>query len=168
MDVALTRTLRFYPDEIAPFPGEPRIEDFGVDFIGPEVGYGVVSRRFFAPGDEIFALSGVVIAEITQFSLQLPDGGHIHDPWFMGRSCTTATRTPPSTWNGGSLSRARRYGRGTASPWITPRPKTICSGSSRASVTPRSAAERSRVGCSRTAGQRRLPWRHLPAAAAHA
>lgn len=85
MDGAIAKVRRFYPDEIAPFPGEPSPEDFAVAYIGPDVGYGVVSRRAFEPGEEIFTFSGVVGSEITQFSLQLPDGRHIHDPWFMGK-----------------------------------------------------------------------------------
>ncbi len=85
MDATATKTGRFYPDDIAPFAREPNNVDFSIDFIGPEVGYGVVAHRSFAPGEAVFAFSGVVVDSPTQFSLQLPEGGHLHDPWFMGK-----------------------------------------------------------------------------------
>ena len=77
--------MRFYPAEIPPFPNEPLRDRFAIVPQRFDVGEGVVTLVPFRPGDEPFAFRGVVVAERTLFSLQLPDGRHLHDPWFMGK-----------------------------------------------------------------------------------
>lgn len=78
-----SRPLRFYPDEIPPFPHEPSARHFGISDFGTR-GRGVYALASFEAGALLFAFSGIVVSEITQYSLQLADRLHIHDPWFMG------------------------------------------------------------------------------------
>jgi hypothetical protein len=77
--------VRFYPPEIPPFPNEPTRDRFAIAPQSPSVGEGVVTLVPFAAGEEVFAFRGLVVAERTLYSLQLPDGRHLHDPWFMGK-----------------------------------------------------------------------------------
>lgn len=77
--------MRFYPDFIPPFANEPTKERFEIRHIGDGVGEGVVSLVEFQPGDVIFQFTGTFSNEITQFTLQVADGLHLHDPFFMGK-----------------------------------------------------------------------------------
>lgn len=79
------QTRRLYPDEIASFTGEPSNSDVAVRRISPEIGEGLVALRTFAPGELVFVFSGVASPVVTQYSLQLPNGMHLHDPWVMGK-----------------------------------------------------------------------------------
>lgn len=76
---------RFYPDDIAPFPYEPTRDRFSIVFLDDQIGQGVMTHVPFRAGEIVFAFTGTVLDEITQFSLQLPDGHHLHDPHFMGK-----------------------------------------------------------------------------------
>lgn len=76
---------RFYPSFVPAFHDEPSFLDFEVCYISEQVGEGVVARRSFRSGDLVFRFSGQVISTITQFSLKLSPGRHLHDPWFMGK-----------------------------------------------------------------------------------
>lgn len=76
---------RFYADDIPPFPYEPTRDRFSIDFVDGTVGRGVVARVPFRAGEIVFAFTGIALPEITQYSLQLPNGLHLHDPDFMGR-----------------------------------------------------------------------------------
>ncbi len=83
-DPELERSVqRFYPDEIPPFPDEPMRHEFAIRRFG-ELGRGVCALRRFDPGALLFAFSGTIVTELTQYSLRLADNRHIHDPWFMG------------------------------------------------------------------------------------
>jgi hypothetical protein len=86
--------LRFYPEAMPRFPYEPTRDRFMIAFVGDGVGEGVMSLTEFAPGDIVFAFTGFFSAEITQFSLQIKEGLHLHDPYFYGKilhSCDPKT-----------------------------------------------------------------------------
>lgn len=94
--------MRFYPDTLPTYDYEPTSENFAIRRFDDNTGEGVVALRSFEPGDIIFRFTGFVLNEITQFSLQLSEGVHIHDPYFMGKvlhscepnaSCDMETRT---------------------------------------------------------------------------
>jgi len=76
---------RFYPDALPSFPYEPTRERFSIAQVGDTVGEGVMTHVPFNTGDIIFAFTGFFTNEITQFSLQVYDGLHLHDPYFMGK-----------------------------------------------------------------------------------
>lgn len=78
-------TLRFYPDSIPPFPNEPTHDRFEIVRVGDTVGEGVQSCVAFVPGEVLFRFAGHLVPEITQFSLQVQPGLHLHDPYFMGK-----------------------------------------------------------------------------------
>ena len=76
---------RFYPSDTPPFANEPTRERFDIAPQSAGVGEGVVTRVPFRAGEEVLAFTGQVVDERTLYSLQLPDGRHLHDPWFMGK-----------------------------------------------------------------------------------
>lgn len=78
-------TMRFYPDTLPAFTNEPTRERFSIDQIADSVGEGVVSHVSFQTGEIVFAFTGFFSTEITQFSLQVREGLHLHDPYFMGK-----------------------------------------------------------------------------------
>jgi hypothetical protein len=82
---ALPRHLRFYPPQVPSFPGEPTRLDFEIRFVDGTQGEGVVSLRAFAPGQRVFLFTGEVTRVMTQYSLQLSSGLHVHDPYLMGK-----------------------------------------------------------------------------------
>ncbi|MCU0514488.1 MAG: SET domain-containing protein-lysine N-methyltransferase [Anaerolineae bacterium] len=77
--------MRFYPDFVPAFEHEPTKERFAIRHIGDGVGEGVVSLVDFEPGDLVFKFTGVFSSDITQFTLQVTEGLHLHDPFFMGK-----------------------------------------------------------------------------------
>lgn len=77
--------MRFYPDAVPPFQFEPTTDRFRIQSFENDRGEGVVSLTSFDPGDAVAAFSGVVLPHITQFTLQLSESLHIHDPYFMGK-----------------------------------------------------------------------------------
>ena len=76
---------RFYPDTLPAFENEPTRERFDIVRVGDSVGEGVKTLVAFNEGDVIFSFTGFFSTEITQFSLQVRDGLHLHDPYFMGK-----------------------------------------------------------------------------------
>lgn len=76
---------RFYPDTIPTFSNEPTTDRFAINFIGDNVGQGVVALVDFEAGETLFQFTGFLMTEITQFSLQITPGLHLHDPYFMGK-----------------------------------------------------------------------------------
>ncbi len=80
-----TVSLRFYPQELPSYPYEPTREAFRIERIDDIVGEGVVACVPFKAGAIVFGFTGFLTSEITQFSLQLAPGLHIHDPYFMGK-----------------------------------------------------------------------------------
>lgn len=78
-------SLRFYPEQMASFPYEPTADRFRIQRVDDKVGEGVVTCVGFQPGEVVFAFTGFFTGEITQFSLQVRPGLHLHDPYFMGK-----------------------------------------------------------------------------------
>lgn len=78
-------TLRFYPDSFPQFEYEPTRDRFDIRRIGDGVGEGIVSLVAFKPGQIAFRFAGVLMNEITLFTLQYAQGLHLHDPFFMGK-----------------------------------------------------------------------------------
>ena len=76
---------RFYPEWIPPFEGEPKITDFVVSSVNETKGQGVIAQTSFDSGHLLFVFAGVIVSEITQYSLQITDDCHVHDPFFMGK-----------------------------------------------------------------------------------
>ena len=76
---------RFYPDSLPTFDNEPTRDHFAIVRVGDSVGEGVKTLVPFEEGDVIFAFTGYFSAEITQFTLQVTEGLHLHDPYFMGK-----------------------------------------------------------------------------------
>lgn len=94
--------MRFYPDSLPPYEYEPTSENFAIRRFDNGTGEGVVALRAFEPGEVVFRFTGFIVNQITQFSLQISEGVHIHDPYFMGKilhscepnaSCDMTTRT---------------------------------------------------------------------------
>lgn len=80
-----TATLRFYPDYLPAFPFEPTRERFHIGYENDHLGEGVRALVPFSCGEIVFACTGFVSSEVTQFSLQLSPGLHLHDPYFYGK-----------------------------------------------------------------------------------
>jgi hypothetical protein len=76
---------RFYPETLPPFENEPTRERFAIVRVGDSVGEGVKTLGSYAEGEVIFAFTGFFSTEITQFTLQVHEGLHLHDPYFMGK-----------------------------------------------------------------------------------
>ncbi len=76
---------RFYPEALPRFPFEPTRDRFAITQVGDSVGEGVTTRCHFMPGDILFGFTGFFTSEITQFTLQVHEGLHLHDPYFMGK-----------------------------------------------------------------------------------
>jgi hypothetical protein len=95
-------TNRFYPDVMPYFANEPTRDLFDIVKVSDGVGVGVMTCQDFKTGDVLFSFTGFFSGEITQYTLQVSDGLHLHDPFFMGRvlhscdpnsSCNMETRT---------------------------------------------------------------------------
>lgn len=87
-------SLRFYPDSIPRFCHEPTRDRFLING-DDRYGEGVVSLTSFSRGEIVFGFTGFFSAEVTQFSLQIRDGLHLHDPFFYGKilhSCSPNAR----------------------------------------------------------------------------
>jgi uncharacterized protein len=76
---------RFYPNDLPPFKNEPSRDHFEIARVGDSVGEGVKTLVSFEEGDILFQFTGFFSSEITLFSLQVEDGLHLHDPYFMGK-----------------------------------------------------------------------------------
>lgn len=77
--------MRFYPESFPAFDYEPTRDRFEIRRIGDGVGEGVVSLTSFEPGEIVFAFTGVFSSVITQYTLQVTEKLHLHDPYFMGK-----------------------------------------------------------------------------------
>ena len=77
--------MRFYPPELAPFPGEPTRDRFAIHGFDDRIGEGVIALADFHAGDVVFSFTGFVVAAPTKFTLQVSPGLHLHDPYFMGK-----------------------------------------------------------------------------------
>jgi hypothetical protein len=77
--------MRFYPDFVPPFDHEPTHDKFEIQRIGDTIGEGVVALTDFAVGELLFVFTGIFSRDITLFTLQVTEGLHLHDPFFMGK-----------------------------------------------------------------------------------
>lgn len=77
--------MRFYPAALPHFKNEPTRDRFEIARVGDSVGEGVKTLVSFEAGDIIFEFTGFFSHEITLFTLQVEDGLHLHDPYFMGK-----------------------------------------------------------------------------------
>jgi hypothetical protein len=76
---------RFYPDSLPHFKHEPNKQQFEIVTIGDSVGEGVKTKVTFDQGELVFQFTGFLSSDITLFSLQIEEGVHLHDPFFMGK-----------------------------------------------------------------------------------
>ncbi len=73
-----------YPACFGTNPHFPQSQDFAVVQKDDLSGFGVVCYRSFEPGDLVAAITGDVIYEMTQHSLQIAPGVHLNDLYFAG------------------------------------------------------------------------------------
>lgn len=78
-------TERFYPNCLPEFENEPTTDRFEIRYVDDGVGQGVVTLVPFEAGEIVFRFTGFLSTEITQFSLQIHESLHLHDPYFMGK-----------------------------------------------------------------------------------
>ncbi len=76
--------LRFYPDFYPSFEGEPTRDKFEI-MTTISNGEGLVSLTSFKENGVVFRFAGLLLDEITLFTLQLQPGKHLHDPFCMGK-----------------------------------------------------------------------------------
>jgi len=76
---------KLYPESVPDYFMEPRHHEFEVrDVAG--MGLGLFTKRSFRKGQQLFIFSGVLMSKVTQHSLQITTGLHLHDPYIMGYS----------------------------------------------------------------------------------
>ena len=80
-----TKSIRFYPKNVRPFSFEPTKDRFSVIKFDDNMGEGLISHTEFEPGQVVFSFTGEMTNEITQYTLQVRPGLHIHDPFVMGK-----------------------------------------------------------------------------------
>jgi len=92
---------RFYPDFYPSFAYEPTRKLFQI-MQTDDIGEGIISLANFSAGDIVAKFTGVLLNQITLYTLQLQTGYHLHDPFFMGKvlhscdpnmQCDMATQT---------------------------------------------------------------------------
>ncbi|HYC04680.1 MAG TPA: SET domain-containing protein-lysine N-methyltransferase [Azospirillaceae bacterium] len=73
-----------YPDAFMLGEGYPTEEDFVVARQEDGKGLGVYTKRAFPRGYRICLISGVVVHEVMQHTLQISPDSHLYDPYFTG------------------------------------------------------------------------------------
>lgn len=73
-----------YPENFGQDPLFPKATDFEVVFKDEASGKGVICYREFNRGEVIASMSGEVINEIRQHTLQVEQDKHLYDPYFSG------------------------------------------------------------------------------------
>ena len=73
-----------YPASYGLDPLFPKAEDFEVVYKDEMSGQGVICYRAFKRGEVIASMSGEVINEIRQHTLQIAPDRHLFDPYFSG------------------------------------------------------------------------------------
>lgn len=73
-----------YPEKYPFDPLFPQASDFEVVFKDETSGKGVICYRAFKQGEVIAKMSGDIIAEIRQHTLQIDTDKHLFDPYFSG------------------------------------------------------------------------------------
>ena len=73
-----------YPLSFGTDPLFPNAIDFEVKFKDEQSGKGVFTYRSFKKGDVLARMSGEVLSEIRQHTLQISEDRHLYDPFFSG------------------------------------------------------------------------------------
>ena len=73
-----------YPASYGHDPLYPKADDFQVVYKDERSGKGVICYRAFKRGEVIASMSGEVISEIRQHTLQIAPDKHLYDPYFSG------------------------------------------------------------------------------------
>jgi len=73
-----------YPDQFGKDPFFPKHSDFAVVFKDELAGRGVITYRAFEKGEILAKMTGYVVHEIRQHTLQLTPETHLYDPYFSG------------------------------------------------------------------------------------
>lgn len=73
-----------YPDSYGDDPLFPKAEDFEVVQRDDQSGLGVITYKDIKAGELIAHVSGEVVKEIGQHTLQISKNRHLYDPYFIG------------------------------------------------------------------------------------
>ena len=73
-----------YPPFFGDHPQFPCASDFEVVRKNAKTGSGVITRRSYKAGELLAVMTGEVIPEIRQHTLQIAPDKHLYDPWFSG------------------------------------------------------------------------------------
>lgn len=73
-----------YPAHCGNDPLFPKISDFAVVQKDAVSGRGVITYRAFRKGEILARITGEVVAEIRQHTLQVTPQAHLYDPYFSG------------------------------------------------------------------------------------
>lgn len=73
-----------YPKKFGNNPLFPQASDFRVITKDQSTGYGMLALRSFAAGELVAMISGEVVPEILQHTLQISEGKHLLDLYFTG------------------------------------------------------------------------------------
>ncbi len=73
-----------YPPELGDDPLFPRAEDFSIVFKDKTTGKGVICYRSFKKGTIMARITGHIVTDIRQHTLQLSKTTHNFDPYFSG------------------------------------------------------------------------------------
>ncbi len=78
------RSNSVYPAVFRVGDGYPTEEDFLVARQEDGKGYGVYARRTFLRGHRVCRISGTIVHEVMQHTLQVSPDAHLYDPYFTG------------------------------------------------------------------------------------
>lgn len=73
-----------YPTSFGKDPLFPKATDFEVVYKDESTGKGVICYRAFKQGEVIARMTGEVIPDIRQHTLQIAPDKHLYDTWFSG------------------------------------------------------------------------------------
>jgi uncharacterized protein len=73
-----------YPEQFGKDPLFPKHADFAIVFKDELAGRGVLTHRAFQRGDILARMTGHIVNEIRQHTLQLSPDTHLFDPYFSG------------------------------------------------------------------------------------
>lgn len=73
-----------YPLTFGANPLFPQASDFAVVAKDHKSGHGVITHRSFEPGDLLAMVTGEVVRDIRQHTLQISKNRHMFDPFFTG------------------------------------------------------------------------------------
>ena len=73
-----------YPEKFGENPLFPQTSDFRVITKDESTGFGVLALRSFEAGELIAVITGEVVPEILQHTLQICEGKHLLDQYFTG------------------------------------------------------------------------------------